>query len=233
MNGAPGLDFDGQGRPQGAGIDRGADEVEVAQATFPTTGLLDDFNRSPNNGSVGGNWSGDKQTNRFSIVNQEVLVQGNGGSIWWNPSTFGANQEAYYTLRQVSPLANEQALMLKLNGNPNNSNSSLVEVRYDAMSQTVQVWSMSPANGWVLRGAFAHTLADGDVLGGRVQTNGTVSIFVNGGFVGSANLRSGPTPWSETYISGGGQLGVRFMSATSFDAPNNAIFDDFSGGTMP
>jgi hypothetical protein len=228
--GAPGLDWDDQGRPQGPAVDMGADEVLVAQAAFPTTAILDDFNRA--DGALGGSWAGNLQQNRFRILNQQVQVQGVGGSIWWNVPAFGANQEAFFTLNQISPLAPEQALLLKLNGNPNNNNSSLIEVRYDATSGTAQVWTKAPDQGWVIRDAFALTLNPGAVLGGRAQSNGTVSIFVDGILVGSTNVRSGSSPWSEAYISGGGQIGVRFLGA-SFDAPNDALFDDFGGGTMP
>jgi hypothetical protein len=152
--------------------------------------------------------------------------------VWWNAATFGPNQEAFFTLNQITPDAPEQALLLKLNGNPNNNNSWLVQARFDATSQTIQVWTKSPANGWVLRGAFNAALIPGDVIGARVQTNGTVSVFQNGILIGSTNLRSGPIPWSETFISGNGQLGVRFIGP-SFTPPNDARFDNFGGGTMP
>jgi hypothetical protein len=230
--GAPGLDIDDDGRPQGPAVDIGADEVLVAQAAFPTAAILDSFDRA--DGSLGGNWNGNTQTSRFRILSGEVQVLGVGGSIWWNPDTFGADQEAFFTLNKVTPDALEQALLLKLNGNPNNNNSWLVEVSYHAATGTIQVWSKSPANGWVLHGALAQPLAGGEVLGARVQTNGTVSVFVNGTLIGSANLRSGPTPWAEAYIAGGGQLGTRFTGgASGFAAPSDARFDDFGGGSMP
>jgi hypothetical protein len=228
---APGLDIDDEGRPQGSAVDAGADEALVSQASFPSTAVLDDFNRA--NGSLGGNWGGQTQTSRFRILSQQVQVLGSAGSIWWNPGSFGADQEAFFTLIKITPDAPEQALLLKLNGNPNNNNSSLVEVRYDATTGTVQGWSKSPDNGWVLHGAFAQPLVGGEVLGARLQTNGTVSVFLNGVLIGSTNLRSGSIPWSEAFISGGGQLGVRFVGPTSFAPPNDALFDDFGGGTMP
>ena len=60
----------------------------------------------------------------------------------------------------------------------------------------------------------------------------TVNVYINGVLVGSVNLLSGPTPWPNAYVTGGGKIGVRF--AGSGIAPATpAIFDDFGGGTMP
>jgi hypothetical protein len=228
--GAPGLDLDDQGRPQGAAVDIGADEVLADQGAFPATAVLDNFNRA--DGALGNNWAGNLQQNRFRILGLQVQVRSTGGSVWWNIATFGADQEAFFTLNRISPLANEQALLLKLNGSPNGNNSSLIEVRYDATSDTVQVWTKAAGQDWVIRDAFAAVLNPGDVLGGRAQSNGTVAIFVNGALVRSTNLRSGSTPWGEALIAGGGQIGVRFQGP-NFNVPDDALFDDFGGGTLP
>jgi hypothetical protein len=60
--------------------------------------VLDNFNRA--NGAIGSNWSG--QTGGYTIAANKLDV-GNGGYIFWNPSSFGAEQEAYITLSNIRP----------------------------------------------------------------------------------------------------------------------------------
>ena len=76
--------------------------------SFPTTAILDDFNRS--NGSLGSNWKGSKGA--YRIVNNQVDVRKDGPIYWKN--AFGVNQEAYVTLTTVDPKGGEQDLLLKV-----------------------------------------------------------------------------------------------------------------------
>jgi len=229
--GAPLVDIDDDGRPLGGSVDIGADEWVPAQAAFPATGILDDFNRA--DGPLGANWGGDVagQTTFYTISNQEALVLETGGA-WWNAATFGADQEAFLTFAKVGPNLSEQALLLKLNGNsPSSNNASLIKVAYNAPSQSVLVWTTDPGNGWVLHDAFAAAFIGGDQLGARAQADGTLTVFQNGALIGSTNLKAG-TPWPAAMISGGGQIGVWFQADEPYDftAPNDARFDDFGGG---
>jgi len=226
---APLWDYDEDGRPANAVFDIGADEISGAAAGFPATGVLDNFNRI--NGALGANWAGNVQQGIYRILSNQVQVR-NSGNVWWNApgSIFGAIQEAYFTFTKVVPTATEQAVFLKFTGSsPTANNAALIEVRYDATTSTVQIWTNAPnPQGWVLRAVFPSTFAAGDQLGARV-IGGTVSAYKNGVLLGSTNVTSGPNPWSAAYAAGGGQIGVRFV-APSFAEPNDARFDDFGGG---
>ena len=228
----PGLytDFDDDARPQNGSNDIGADEVLVAASGFPTAGILDDFNRRSTN--LGSNWGGNTQPSRFTIENNAVRVLGGAGSIWWNATIPSVAQEAFFTFTKVAPNAQEQALILKLNGNPTSNTSSFVEVRYDATNQTVQIWTRAPFTGWIGQGFFPATFAAGDQFGARIDDNGQVNVFKNGVLIGSVSIMGGANPWLESALLDAGRIGVRFVGPT-FDATtgDDAGFDDFGGGT--
>ena len=178
------------------------------------------------------NWGGNTQPSRFTIANNAVRVLGGAGTIWWNATIPSVAQEAFFTFTKVAPNAEEQALILKLNGNPNSNTSSFVEVRYDATNQTIQIWTRAPFTGWIGQGFFPATFAAGDQLGARVDENGQVNVFKNGVLIGSVSIMGGANPWLESALLDAGRIGVRFVGPT-FDAASgdDAGFDDFGGGT--
>jgi len=230
--GAPPVDIDDDGRPLGASVDIGADEWVAAQPAFPSTGVLDDFNRA--DGALGANWAGNTGTDNFAILNQEVQVLLDG-SVFWDTASFTPDQEAFITLTKMEPTASEQALILKFNGanNPVNNRAELIKVVYENANSSVQIWTKEDRQDWVLQAAFGVSFADGDILGARAQADGTVSVFQNGLLIGSRNLKAGPAPWSDALISGGGQIGVWYTGIDYATTGVDARFDDFGGGNMP
>ncbi len=82
--------------------------TQVGQVSFPTTGVLDTFNRA--NGTIGSSWAGD--TSGYSIAANQLDV-GEGGMITWQQTNFGADQEAYLTMKGVDTQGSEQDLLLK------------------------------------------------------------------------------------------------------------------------
>jgi hypothetical protein len=115
--------------------------------TFPATAVLDNFNRT--NGAIGSGWSG--VTGGYSI-NANRLDVGLGDNIYWNSTPYGADQEVYVTFTTVDAAASEMDLMLKSQSSSNYFNGA-IEVWYDPQNQRVQVWTYSPAQNWVQRGA--------------------------------------------------------------------------------
>lgn len=84
----------------------------TSSSSFPSTGVLDDFNRS--DGAIGGNWSG--VTLGYSIANNH-LNNVSGGDIYWSQTAFGSNQEAYVTLVNIDQAGDQPGLGLKAQSN--------------------------------------------------------------------------------------------------------------------
>jgi hypothetical protein len=95
-----------------------------------------------------------------------------------------------------------------------------VEVWYDPSTQRVQVWSYSPAQGWVKRGAdLTMTLVAGDQFGARMTSAGQVQIYRNGILLGTRDASG----W--TFAASGGYIGLWYSG------PGGMTMDDFGGGT--
>lgn len=180
---------------------------------FPSTGILDTFNRA--NGNLGSNWNG--SIGGYAINNNRLDV-GTGDDIYWSTTAFGADQEIFVTLNTIDTAASEIDLLLKGQLSTYWGNG-LLEVWYDAANHRAQVWSFAPGQGWVQYGAdIALTLLNGDQFGARATAAGQVSVYHNGTLVGTRSVTSWP------YNASGGYIGLWFVSAS------NSLLDDFGGG---
>jgi hypothetical protein len=182
--------------------------------------VLDSFTRA--NGSIGSNWSG--SPGAYSILSNQLDVVSTGWNtnIAWNPSSFGANQEAYVTFTQLDAVSgNEHALILKSQSSTSTS-SGLLYVMYDHAAKTVQVWTYHPTQDWVQQGAsIPVTFATGDQFGARAKADGTVEVYRNGTLLGTRSITAWP------FYSSGGYIGLWFVNASAASA------DNFGGGTLP
>jgi hypothetical protein len=144
-------------------------------------------------------------------------VTGNG-SIFWNTSSFGVEQEAYVTVATADAGAGAISLILKSQSSTS-AGSGVLRVLYNPAGGLVQVSTYSTSQGWVQRGGnLALTLSSGDQLGARVRADGMVEVFKNGNPVGVRDASA----W--THAGAGGYVGLWLSSAT------NVFLDDFGGG---
>lgn len=203
---------------------------------FPTTSVLDNFNRSTNssNQPLGtALWGGDSNSStRFRITPLTPSATANqlqvlaGGTAWWLSGNFGANQEAYFTFTKVATGNARQSLLLKVNGtNLNLANSTWLEVGYSAANGgSVTVVSKSQgqsAANAVTQATLPATFIAGDRLGARALSDGTVIVYKNGIELGRTNFSAlaGTT----------GTIGLRFTGTSN---GNDARLDNFGGGSL-
>ncbi|MEO8612485.1 MAG: hypothetical protein ABI690_31605 [Chloroflexota bacterium] len=186
-----------------------------SSGTFPATSVLDNFNRA--DGVIGGNWN--VATVGYSIASNHLDV-GSGGAIYWNPATFGADQEAFVTLTNLDSAADEMDLLLK--HADIGQDYRLIEVWYQPAAGKVQVWTHDPAADWVQYGAdIPVTFAAGDQFGARAKADGTVEVYKNGTLLASRDVSG----WA--YYADGGAIGLWMINAS------DALLDDFGGGDVP
>ena len=143
------------------------------QSGFPTTPVLDNFNRA--NGAIGSNWTGQNDSS-FTVFSNQLAINSSGLDSFaaWSPASFGADQEAYVTLSQLSASGLEQGLLLKTAADA----SAALKVVYVASANVVRVLTYTSATGWSQRGAdISVTMNNGDQLGARAKSNGDVEVY--------------------------------------------------------
>jgi hypothetical protein len=196
----------------------GARTTVSAQSAFPSTSVLDTFNRA--NGGLGANWGG--YSSAFSIVSNQadVVASGYDTYTFWSATSFGGDQEAYFTFSQVDADAPEQSILLK-SQNSSSYGNGVIEILYDANADIVQVWTYHPTGGWVQRGAnIPVVFANGDQFGARALASGSVEVYKNGALLATRSI----TGWA--LYAGGGYIGVWFADSA------DARFDNFGGGNV-
>jgi glucose/arabinose dehydrogenase/PKD repeat protein len=188
--------------------------IVTATGGFPTSTVLDDFNRP--NGPVGGAWIGD--VSGLSISGNTLVPVSSGLSTIWDGAAFGPNQEAFVTFDALSAGAPEHDLMLKVQGT--SGNNGHIEVRYDDNVPLLAVGTYHPSLGWQGNATFAVSFGAGDQLGARAYQDGTVEVFKNGALLGSTSVDFWP------FFANGGRIGITLVGATA------SVLDDFGGGDV-
>ena len=156
----------------------------AAPPSFPTSGILDTFNRA--DGPIGANWAGATGTGFYKIASQKVNVLNSGALYWKAGDPFGINQEAFVTLTTVATGGTEQDLLLKVQGGSNPDwTKGVIEVLYTAKANNgagaIHVETFRPSKGsWTVYASTPVTYRNGDQLGARALANGEIWIYKNG-----------------------------------------------------
>jgi glucose/arabinose dehydrogenase/PKD repeat protein len=186
-------------------------------STFPTTPVLDTFNRP--DGPVGDPWVDPVFGIQSVQISNQALVEPccSAAAPVWNGSMFGPDQEAYVTLTAVTTTAPQHDLMLKLQSST--MSAAHVQVGYDAVASHVQVATYESSAGWVQRGTpIPITFTAGDQLGARAYSNGQVEVYKNGILIGTRSIGGWP------FAASGGRIGL------TLDGAYSSRLDDFGGG---
>ena len=209
--------------PSGTTSGAGATECTPIATGFPTTSILDDFNRS--NGKVGNNWALANSRLQYKIASNTLDVQ-LGGALIWKPNSFGTSQEAFITLTNIAQRSPTEGLLLKAQAG-DRTEAGVIIVVYDARANAVRVSTLrkdQPA--WTNYGDTPATFADGDQLGARALADGNVEVYQNGTLIATVTLNAEDQAFFDDQ---GGRIGIWTLAAP------NAVLDDFGGGdaTLP
>lgn len=201
---------------------------------FPTTPVLDNFNRANEDPlSGGGNWSGPilLNMNKMKVVSnatqQSTVIGSQSGSSFWNAATFGPGVEVYVTIPTMW-INNSSDVWLWLNGNAENSSGVDGYILYISQSGGAFTWILNRKDNGVdtqLGGNIGtQAIANGDAIGLEDLNGGTLQAYYkpSGGSWGT----TGTTRSDNTYTSGHIGYSKGFVDSTS-------ILDDFGGGTIP
>ncbi|HEV2105875.1 MAG TPA: PKD domain-containing protein, partial [Candidatus Eisenbacteria bacterium] len=200
---------DGHGNVASASV-----HVHVATPTsFPTTGILDDFQRP--DGPLGGSWSGD--VGGVQLAGGRLEPTASPVTLQLTTPVLGPTEEVYADLPAIASGAYFYDLYLK--AQDANPDDGVVRVRYDSGAGGFLVTTDAPFQGWVGRSPLIPaTLQAGDQIGVRADSLGLLVVYRNHQPIGSADLSG----W--TFFAGGGMAGLGLTNATGTQ------LEDFGGG---
>ncbi len=201
--------------------------ISGGATTFPTNGVLDDFNRSNTGPPPSASWS--NYLNGLSVYNNTV-VRGSGSEniSYWNED-MGLDQEAYFTFNgaagvsmgvvlKFDPSAGTGYIIFYYSGNGNVYIGKLTD------SSTATIYSRC-VNGSAtctrLDYFSAGSFAAGDSLGAHIDAAGHIAVYKESGgtWTEVGNVTDG------TYAVG--KIGLQI---TSNSTVAGALADDFGGG---
>jgi hypothetical protein len=208
------------GTGDGGGAGSSSAGVGGAATPFPSTGLLDDFNRA--DGPPGDqNWILGSPEG-FAIAGQQLsdavaLGRNAGMAVWKQP--FGVEQEVFV---RVVHFERDFYLLLKIQSPAGSCDS--IQVFYPANQTQVQVGvlhcggSFQPVGYITVSGGFQH----GDQMGARALVNGDVYVYKNGTPLEPIVNVAATAPW----YAKGGRIGLYDWRTVE----HFAVVDDFGGG---
>lgn len=186
---------------------------------FPTTGLLDNFNRGNEGPPLSANWTA--VATGHQVVGNAAVPGGESFGVvsMYNVSTYGADCEAYVTL--ATHITARMGVILR--------GTTLVEGTWDgyyvvAFTNTddIVIERVDDDARTQLGAAVAFVWADGDKIGGEA-IGGTIKGYIDDGGAGWAEKISR----DDATYGAAGYVGIR-----SYVTAGGAEYDDFGGGTV-
>ena len=193
---------------------------------FPTTGILDNFNRA-NEGPPPTGWTAWISPGMLVSTNQMAPQDAGDNGAYWSTSMTGPDVEAWITIATqpgtASPCASLVAARLDPAGGGSVGNCYAVQLNNLSGTDTVQIISVAASVNTVLA-TFNQEMGNGHKLG--IQCIGSVIhawADVGGGWIELGNVTD--TTWAGT--GNNNKIGVYNKGDASSAA---ARYDDFGGG---
>lgn len=186
---------------------------------FPTTSLLDNFNRG-DSGTLGASWSTpiEPTLGSLGILSNQAYSDAQFDDAYWGTS-FGENQEVYVTLSVVTSGVTAPRVYARIQ-NPNTASRNCYFLTQEGagggwISKIVAGTTTALGGGWTT------SIASGDKVG--LELNGTTITAwkYSGGSWSQLEQLTG-----ESSVTGGGYIGLQIRGET------DTRFDDFSGGDI-
>jgi len=197
--------------------------------SFPSTSVLDDFNRTDEDPITGIWTNGVIGTGHCSVVSNEATGGASGTDDCYVTQTYGASQEVYATMASGASF-NEGINQLLYVCLQDGVGSSTVDGygfrvrRVNAANDLVQmVKIVDGAINSNLGTAYQSVeFADGDAVGMRIQANGTLTLYFNDGGAG----------WTQVdQVTGETTYGCANTNIGMVANHSSMFWDDFGGGT--
>ena len=181
---------------------------------FPTTPLLDNFNRTDEGPPPSANWDNDGLGGgQFKVSSNTCVTDGVAGYYYniWNQYS-GADCEGYIKITTKPVLSAWAAVFIRIQADAGDAYGILATT--EAGTDTIQIIEAVDFSTTPLA-TYNQEISNGDIIGIRCVGT-TITAFYNGVELGSVT--------DATYATG--RVGIATIDPL-------AVLDDFGGGTVP
>lgn len=190
---------------------------------FPTTGILDDFNRANEGPPLSANWTADPMNE--GVSGHQVVSNGcsSGQHSYWDATSFAADQEAWFT---VSSLAGSVVALFMRIQSPNTAGSDGYEIDWNTAGG-LDIYGLIDSYGgssYTVATTTIAALATGHKLGARITGSGatvTIDVYIDTGSGWTLAYSVGDS--NALRITAGGYIGI-------LTGNTSCVLDDFGGG---
>ncbi|MFY9561413.1 MAG: hypothetical protein WAQ52_14365 [Terriglobales bacterium] len=200
--------------------------VSSVAASFPTTGILDNFNRADETPLGNGNWTCPAQVgaHNLQIVGNVVVVTNNlsNNDCYWSSASYGSDSESYVTITAL-PASTQCAAVFARGSNLNTSNFAAYWAEYCAVSgasnDTFTLYRFVSGRSTAIASGTQEVSA-GDSIGLEVIGTRVRMLYKPGSGAWTQILSV-----TDSNISGSGRIGMH-------EEDTSATLDNFGGGTV-
>lgn len=191
-------------------------------ASFPTTPILDNANRSDENPLTNSRWSSPSYGSFANLkvssnTIKQAVTAGSDGLMYWNTGNFGADEEVYVTISAISTTDNFVLLGARYTSTGNG-----YKIDWQAPSR-IRVFRDDAGVRTQLGADITQTVVAGDSIGFSI-IGSTITVWYK---AAAGSWTSLGTRTDATYSAGG-----RLQLGQWLSADVASTIDDFGGGTV-
>lgn len=198
--------------------------------TFPTTGILDNFDRA-NEDPMTTNWTAPLFPGELSPALISNAMHGYNGTpstqadAWYDVSNFGPDCEVYATMVAAVPVTDHMELWLRT-ASEGTSNTTGYFLRYSpsAGTDSITIQRADIGSDGALGATISQDVSAGDSLG-----LSAVGSTITAWYKPAAGSWTSLGARTDSTYTAAGKLAVRFIEGGD---PSTGIWDDFGGGTV-
>lgn len=189
---------------------------------FPTTSILDNFNRANQGPPPSASWGGDAFSGVASqlkvISNQLANGAGAFSSAYWSAATFGPDSEVYCTVNTLPANGNELAFFVARLTTPGATATAVA--LYTQAPNFWQFYKIVGGAQTALGASFTQAISAGDSIGFAI-----VGTQYQAWYKAAAGAWTQIQTLSDASVAGTGVIGLEMQTAVT-------MLDDFGGGTV-
>jgi hypothetical protein len=189
--------------------------------SFPTTSILDDFNRANENPlSFGGKWSGPYLIGflQFQVISNQADPGGGTAGNWWNVKKFGPDCEVYLDVVTAPTVSGDQFAIIARSVNPGGSTSAIDGYALQYTAGSTPQWLLTATLGGSILNSVSitHDLQNGDTVGLSCVSNLMTA------YIKRAGVWTSMGTLTDSLITAAGYLAI---------FGDSGVYDNFGGGT--